>query len=136
MLALMGTMFSFSSCEKDMDTYDFSNSMPAYVEIKSKANIEVEEEKTASITFQSREFFQQDKTLKYEVTGAFTKSGTVTLARNTNSITLNLPVPANVVPAGQTSATATLTLVEADGLSVGRKGSDKEKVVLQITPKL
>lgn len=84
LLALFATCLSFTACEEDKDSYDFSESMPAYVEIKSKTALTVEEGATATVTFQSREAFQQAKTLTYEIAGAYNATGTVVLPRNTD----------------------------------------------------
>ncbi|GAA4433869.1 hypothetical protein GCM10023188_24050 [Pontibacter saemangeumensis] len=132
-LALMGTTFSFTACEKDMDTYEFSDPKPAYVEIKSKAAITVEEGKEAEITFQSREAFQEVKSLQYEIKGAYTITGSIDYPRNSTSYVYSLAVPDGIVPEGTESAAATFTLVSADDLTVGYKGADKEVVNITIT---
>ena len=133
LFALVGSMFSFTACEKDMDTYDFSDSMPAYIEIKSKAAVTVEEGGVAKVTFQSREAFQSVKKLQYEVKGAYNATGSIDYPRNTTSYEFSLAIPEGIVPDGAETATSTFSLVSADGLTVGMKGAEKEVVTITIT---
>lgn len=136
-LSICAVLFGTVGCQNDIeDTYDFSNSIPQYVEIKSKKDIVINETSKAKIEIQSRESFQEDTDISYEVTGAFTKTGSAVLKRGTTSVAIEIEVPAGTVPVDATSATATFSLKSAKrgsvDLTVGRYGSEKEVVKLVI----
>lgn len=136
-LSLCAVLFGTVGCQNDIeDTYDFSNTMPQYVEIKSKKDIAIKETAKAKIEIQSRESFQEDTNISYEVTGAFNKTGSTVLKRGTTLIAIEIEIPAGTVPADAASATATFALKGAKrgsvDLTIGRYGSEKEVVKLVI----
>lgn len=135
-----------SSCDKKNspgDNYDFSNSLPPYVTISSPSTFArtVKQGASTTVTFQLRTAMQQPVTVYYDITGAFTATNkSVTIDREKTSVTETISIPANLVVAPATSATATLTLtkaVAADGtqLTIGQKNNAADqKVTITITP--
>ncbi len=128
-ICLLMPLMVFQSCKKEYspgNNYDFSNSLPPYVAFNKTADVSVALDAdhttagAAAFTFITRTALQQAITVTYSVTGALTLSNqTAIIARNTTSIAISVPVPANTAP-----GTAVITLtkaVAADGtvLTIG-----------------
>jgi hypothetical protein len=137
---LLVMVFAITSCKKDYqeDTYNFYNSLAPYVELKSKTAITVTEGGSIKITAQMRTALQEPVDVNYTITGGFTNSGTIRINRNTTEGFVTIPVPVGTVPGTQTSTTAEVKLTTAKttasngALTVGRTGTEKEKVAVTI----
>lgn len=131
------------ACNKDeaaIAGLDFSNSLPPYVELASTASKTVKQGASVSVTFQMRTALQQAVTVTYNVTGDVNLANqTAIIDRNKLTSTATVNIPANVIAAPATTATATLTLakaVAADGtiLTIGQKNTPAtQKVIINIT---
>lgn len=137
-------VIGLQACNKeDAETagLDFSNSLPPYVELASTSSKTVKQGTSTSVTFQMRTAFQQPVTVTYNVTGGGVNltNQTATIDRNKLTTVATINIPANVIVAPATTATATLTLVKAvraDGtqLTIGQKNTPATQVVtLKIT---
>ena len=118
LLALSSGLLYFSSCEDDFEdeNYDFSNSLPSYVELTSGADIATVPGDTVSVTVRLREARDADVNVNYEITGDFTDNGTATVAQGN----LNTAIPV-IIPMMPDTGMATLTLTGVDnGLTIGR----------------
>jgi len=133
------TALSFSGCKDQLkDVADFSATSKApYVELTSKAVLAVKQGATASVAIRSRENFQTAVTVTYDITGAFTASGTGTIARNTTAGTISVVIPANVVTGTATTADATITLKTAtmgtQALTIGYLDPTAEKRIIRVS---
>jgi hypothetical protein len=136
----------FSSCTKDYvgDTYDFSNSLSAYVEFSPStprpiATKTVKQGTSFAVTVQLRTALSEDVTVGYQVTGTTaTIQGTIVILRNTTKTTANITLPTGIVVAPAVSVSAQLKLVSAvkgtDVLRIGFKNPGTEVIPLIITP--
>jgi hypothetical protein len=138
-------ILSLQACNKeDAATagFDFSNTLPPYVELASTAAKTVKQGSSTTVTFQMRTAFQQAVTVYYDVTGGGVNltNQSVVIERNKLNAATTINIPAGVITAPNTSATATLTLVKAvtaggTQLTIGQKNSPAtQKVTLNITP--
>ena len=129
--------FALQSCDEEGpgDEYNISNPLPAYAEISSKAAKTAIEGTAVEITLRTREAFQEAITLNWEVTGAFTATGTATIPKGATSVSVPVTIPSGVVPADQNSALATFTLTGAKrgdvDLRIGISDPEKEKVMIK-----
>jgi hypothetical protein len=135
MLAFTG----ITSCEKSYsagDDYNISPTLPGYVELASKSTIHCGEGANITATIQVRTAKQEDITVNYEISGAFTQAGTILLKRNDMTAKATIAIPVNIIPAGSTSAMATLKLVSATAnkynLAIGQLSPESETVPISI----
>ena len=135
MLAFAG----MTSCEKSHspgDDYNISPVIPGYVELASKDTIHCGEGVNITPAIQVRTAKQEDITVNYEISGAFTHSGTILLKRNDMTAKATIAIPANIIPAGSASAVATLKLVSANAnkynLVIGQLSPESETVPISI----
>ena len=127
--------------ESPGDNYDLSNTLSPYVALSSVSAKTVKQGASTTFTFQLRTALQQKVTVYYDVTGGGINltNQTVVIDREKTSAVATVNIPANVIVAPATSATATLTLVKAvadDGtlLTLGSKNNPTtQKVVINIT---
>lgn len=143
-LLLSATIFGFQSCDKDeaaTEGFDFSNTLPPYVELSSTAAKTVKQGASTTFTFVMRSALQQNVTVSYDVTGGGLNltNQTVVIERNKLNAVVTVPIPANAIVAPATTASATLTLtkaVTASGaqLTIGQKNvPGAQKVTINIT---
>ncbi len=133
---------AFQSCKKEIspgDNYDFSNSLPPYINIRTTP-LTVKQGATATFAFTMRTAFQQPVTVVYSVSGAVTLANqTATIPKDVVTANGSFVVPANTIVAPATTATATVTLVSAttaDGtqLTIGQNNvAANQKFTLNIT---
>ncbi|MEQ7798356.1 Calx-beta domain-containing protein [Pedobacter sp. ASV1-7] len=120
--------FLLQACEKKGpgDNYDFSNSLPPYVEISDKAQLKVVEGTNAVVQVRLKTAVQEPVTVNYNVTGTFSTSGTVTIPRDALTANVTIAVPAN------SSGNATFKITEATKgstkLTIGAKGVNSNEV--------
>ncbi|HZH37745.1 MAG TPA: hypothetical protein VEX65_10730 [Flavisolibacter sp.] len=141
--------FSLSACllqgcikeDVGMNTIDLSNTLQPYVELTSTAAKTVKQGAATTVAFRMRTGLQQKVTVHYDVTGAVNlPNQTLVLDKEALTGTATINVPANVIVAPATSATATVTLrkaVKEDGteLTIGAKNTPAtQKVTLNIVP--
>ncbi|MEJ2883858.1 hypothetical protein [Pedobacter sp. GR22-6] len=133
-LLSLTSAFFLQSCEKKGpgDNYDFSNSLPAYVEITTKTNLGVVQGNSATIALRLKTAVQQDVVVSYSVTGAFSTTGTVTIPRDGLTANAVVAVPAGIVPAASASATAVFKITGAkkgtEDLSIGALGANSNEI--------
>ena len=134
----------FVACDDTQEPVaDFSDTKPVYVELTTKSTttapaiLAVKEGATATLQIRLREGQQQDVVVGYEVTGAFTKTGSATIARNSLTGNISLTIPTNVVPLNATTADAVLTLKSAtmggQNVTVGFPTAAGEKRTIRIS---
>ena len=132
------------SCDKHEslgDNYDLSNTLTPYVALSSTSAKTVKQGASTTFTFQLRTALQQKVTVYYDVTGGGVNltNQTVVIDRDKTSAVATVNIPANVIVAPATSATATLTLVKAVAdngtlLTIGSKNNPTtQKVIINIT---
>lgn len=134
-------LLSFSSCTKDYvgDTYDFSNSLPAYVEIATKTAKTLKQGTALSVSVQMRTALTDDVTVTYQITGTTaTIQGTIVIPRNTVKATASVTLPTGIVVAPATSVSAQFKIVSAirgttENLRIGFNGAATEVIPLTIT---
>ena len=124
-----------------MNTIDLGNTLQPYVELTSTAAKTVKQGTATTVAFRMRTGLQQKVTVHYDVTGAVNlPNQTLVLDKEALTGTATINVPANVIVAPATSATATVTLrkaVKEDGteLTIGAKNTPAtQKVTLNIVP--
>ena len=124
-----------------MNTIDLSNTLQPYVELTSTAAKTVKQGAATTVAFRMRTGLQQKVTVHYDVTGAVNlPNQTLVLDKEALTGTATINVPANVIVAPATSATATVTLrkaVKEDGteLTIGAKNTPAtQTVTLNIVP--
>lgn len=114
------------------DNYDFSNSLPPYVEITTKTNLSVVEGTTATIAVRLKTSVQENVVVSYSVTGAFTTTGTVTIPRDALSADVTLAIPSSLVPSGSATSTAVFKITGAKkgntDLTIGALGVNSSEV--------
>jgi len=136
-------LVAFQSCKKEYspgNNYDFSNSLPPYITIRTSA-LTVKQGNTATFAFTLRTALQQAVTVVYSVSGAITLANqTATIPKNTLTANGSFVVPAGTIVSPATSATATVTLISAtaaDGtkLTIGANNvAANQKFTLNVTP--
>jgi hypothetical protein len=120
--------FLLQACEKKGpgDNYDFSNSLPPYVEISDKAQLKVVEGTNAVIQVRLKTAVQEPVIVSYAISGTFATSGTVTIPRDALVANVTIPIPAN------TSGNATFKITDAvkgsTKLTIGAKGVNSNEV--------
>lgn len=127
--------------ESPGDNYDLTNSLPPYVALSSTSAKTVKQGASTTFTFQLRTALQQKVTVYYDVTGGGVNltNQTVVIDREKTSAVATVNIPANVIVAPATSATATLTVVKAMAdngmlLTLGSKNNPTtQKVTINIT---
>lgn len=114
-------LFSFAACEEyEGDTYDFSNTSPAYIELTDTRTQSAPEGGTLTFTVQMKELVYKDITVNYEISGDFSLNGDFTYTKDGGQQSFTVAVPEGVV-AGQI-AEATLKLTSASGeVACGRQ---------------
>ena len=124
-----------------MNTIDLGNTLQPYVELTSTAAKTVKQGTATTVAFRMRTGLQQKVTVHYDVTGAVNlPNQTLVLDKEALTGTATINVPANVIVAPATSATATVTLrkaVKEDGteLTIGAKNTPAtQTVTLNIVP--
>jgi hypothetical protein len=127
------TLSLVTSCDYyEGDTFDFSNTLPNYVELKSKAVIEVEPEGTADFTIQVRQAYTVPVNVTYQITGpAINTTVTVTLPK----LTLELPQSFLIPADAEEGDKYTVSLINAESeqpVQVGRLSKDKEKETFEV----
>lgn len=137
------TMLAFQSCDKDTgsDGFDFSNSLPPYVALSSTAAKTVKQGSSTKVTFNMRTGLQEAVTVTYNVIGGGLNlnNQTVTIDRNKTTADATINIPAGIIVAPATTATAVLTVVKAvtasgTQLTLGQKNTPAtEKVTINIT---
>ena len=143
-IAILTLAAMVQSCDKHVspgDYFDLSNTLPHYVALSSTADKTVKQGASTTVAFQLRTALQQKVTVYYDVTGGGVNltNQTVVIDRERTSATATIDIPANVIVAPATSATATLTLVKAvadDGtlLTIGAKNNPQtQKLNINIT---
>ena len=139
-LSLLVLIVAFTACKKEYqeDTHNFYNTLPPYVELKSKTTINTKEDSTIRITVQMRTALQEPVDVNYTITGSVNRQGTIRINRNTLESTVTVPVPVGTIPLTQTTGTAEVRLTTAktvtsnSPLTVGRTGTEKEKISVNI----
>ncbi len=127
---------SFSSCDEFEDErLDFSNSFPAFVEFTSSSDLEVNEDTTISVAIRIPPTIYQEVLVNYEVSGAFSATGSGTIPSGVLNGAVSLTIPTGVIPDGAESAEAIITLTGADnGIVVGRNGQGNISRTLIVNP--
>jgi hypothetical protein len=134
----------FQACNKDdaaTKGFDFSSTLPPYVELSSTAAKTVKQGNATTVTFQMRTALQEAVTVTYDVTGGGVNltNQSVVIERNKLTAIATINIPANVIVAPNTTATATLMLVKATTaagtqLTIGQKNTPAtQKVTINIT---
>lgn len=129
----MAVVIFMQSCEKKGpgDNYDFSNSLPAYVEISTKTALSVVQGNNATIAVRLKTAVQEDVIVNYSVSGAFSVTGSVTIPKNTLTANAVVAVPAGVVPASSATATAVFKITGAtkggNPLTIGALGVNSDE---------
>ncbi|HEV7331561.1 MAG TPA: hypothetical protein VGN63_11025 [Flavisolibacter sp.] len=144
LILLLGIATVFAACEKDdanTEGIDLSNTLEPYIEFTSTSAKQVKQGTATTVGFQMRTGLQQKVTVHYDVTGAVNlPNQTLVLDREATTGQATINIPANVIVAPATSATATVTLkraVKEDGteLTLGAKNQPASQVVtLNIIP--
>ncbi|WP_121356274.1 hypothetical protein [Flavisolibacter nicotianae] len=138
-------LFVVAACNKDEAAtkgFDFSNSLPPYVELTSTKAKTVKQGESVDIAFQMRTGLQQKVTVYYDVTGGGLNltNQTVTFDKEKTAATATVAIPNNVITPPATSATATLKVTKAvkeDGtqLTLGSKNTPATQMLtLKIVP--
>ncbi|SDL88893.1 Calx-beta domain-containing protein [Pedobacter sp. ok626] len=128
------TAFLLQSCEKKGpgDNYDFSNSLPPYVEISAKTQLSVLEGTNATIAVRLKTAVQEPVVVNYAVSGAFSTTGSVTIPRGVLSANVTLPIPSTLVPPGSTAVNASFKITGAKkgstDLTIGALGVNSNEV--------
>ncbi|RYZ61001.1 MAG: hypothetical protein EOO14_06190 [Chitinophagaceae bacterium] len=143
-LFLLFTATLFVACEKDDANtrgIDLSNTLEPYIEFTSTAAKTVKQGASTTLGLTMRTGLQQKVTVYYDVTGAVNlPNQTLVLDREALTGQAAISIPANVIVAPATTATATVTLkkaVKEDGteLTLGAKNAPALQVVtLNIVP--
>jgi len=131
------------ACDKDEAAtkgFDFSSSIPPYVELTSTTTRNVRPDTTLTFTFQMRTALQEVVTVYFDAMGGGLNltNQTVVIDRNKLTASVNIKVPANAIVAPNTTATAVLTLVKAvtasgTQLTIGQKSTpEAQKVTINI----
>lgn len=105
---LIISLVGLISCNKDYagDSYDFSSSTNPYVQLKVT---KITATTTIPVTVRVRTAISSAATVvNYQLAGAMTSTGSITIDRNKTEGTVNIAVPTGTVTAGST-ATITLT---------------------------
>ena len=105
------SIINLSSCDKESPgfNYEFSNTLPPYVALKSKAAVSATKGSTVTFTIQSRTSLQQNTIVKYSVSGVVTLANqSATLLKDKTSVDVSFTVPANAA-----SGTATVSIISA-----------------------
>lgn len=136
-IAFFATML-FAACDDTPEAVtDFSETLPVYVELSTKTVLAAKQGTTVSLPIRLREAQQQDVAVSYDVTGAFTTSGTATITRNSLTGSISVAIPANVVPLLSTTADAVITLKSAtmgsQTLRIGHLSAAGEKRTIRIS---
>lgn len=142
--AIFGLTAILQSCGKHEslgDNYDLSNTLAPYVALSSTSSKTVQQGASTTVTFQMRTAMQQKVTVYYDVTGGGVNltNQTVVFDREKTSTTATINIPANVIVAPATTATATLKLTKAvtesgQMLTLGSKNNpETQKVTINIT---
>jgi hypothetical protein len=115
------------SCEEfEDDSYDFSNSLPQFVELSSGSDVAATPGDTVTVNVRVRENLFSDINVGWETTGNLTTSGTVVIPRDNLSTSFDLILP-------DTPGEATVTLVSVDnGLSLGRPNAASSAISRKI----
>ena len=128
-----------TSCEKSYssgDDYNISPVVSGYVELASKDTIHCNEGVDIDPAIQVRTARQEDITVNYEISGAFTHTGTFILKRNAMTATATIAIPAGIIPTGSTTALATLKLTSVNAnkynLVIGQLTPETEVVPIRI----
>ncbi|TKC58139.1 hypothetical protein FBD94_19515 [Pedobacter hiemivivus] len=123
------TAFLLQSCEKKGpgDNYDFSDSLPPYVEISSKAQLTIVAGANGTIAVRLKTAVQEPVVVKYAVSGTFTTTGTVTIPKGVLAANVILPVPIATVP-GNAAFTITGATKGATNLTIGALGANSNEV--------
>ena len=132
------------SCDKHEsrgDNFDLSNTLAPYVALSSTSAKTVKQGASTTVTFQMRTAMQQKVTVYYDVTGGGVNltNQTVVFDREKTSVTATINIPANVIVAPATTATATLKVTKAvteggEMLTIGSKNNaETQKVTINIT---
>lgn len=131
LIALIGALVSCSN-EYPGDSFDFSNSTNPYVDLKvTKIAVSAPSDRDTTFAVTARlrtATFAAPVTVNYELSGALSGTGTITIDRNKLEGTkTGIVVPAGLIPAGQTQVTATLKIVSASSkdvtFDIGRNGT-------------
>lgn len=128
------TAFLLQSCEKKGpgDNYDFSNSLPPYVEISSKTSSTVVEGTSLAVAVRLKTAVQEPVLVNYTVSGAFTTTGTITIPRGTLTASVTLAIPSTLVPVGSPSVGASFAITGATkgstNLTIGALGVNSNEV--------
>ncbi len=121
---------------------DFSNTYPAYVRFVDDdplaAKITETDGATVTVDIEIPVQVYPDTEVTYEVTGAFTASGTGTVEAGLVEGTISFNVPASALAVGDSLGEATITLVSAtNGVVIGRGsnalGDELDDIALPIT---
>lgn len=142
LIALSIFCLMFQACDKEeaaTEGFDFSTTLPPYVELTSTAAKTVKQGTDTTVTFQMRSALQQAVTIYYNVTGAVNMvNKTAVIDRNKLSVVVRIAIPNNVIVAPATTATATLNIVKATtasgtDLTIGQKNTPAtQKVTFNI----
>jgi hypothetical protein len=127
--------------ESPGDNFDLTNTLPPYVALSSTSAKTVKQGASTTFTFQLRTALQQKVTVYYDVTGGGINltNQTVVIDREKTSAVATVNIPANIIVAPATSATATLVLVKAVAdngmlLTIGSKNNPTtQKVTINVT---
>ncbi len=128
-------------CKKSYmgDTYDFTNTIPAYVELASKKDITAQQGSVIKVTVQMKTALTEDVVVNYTITpaGSTPINGTVIIVRNTVKTIASITLPTGIVGPGST-VKAQLSIIGAkkgaDVLRVGSLAPTSEIVNIIITP--
>lgn len=120
--AFLGFLMILMGCETDYeDAVDFSETSLPYVDFPEKGAINLTEGgETVNVRVESPPATYQDIIVGYEITGAFTASGTVTIPSGELDALIPVSAPDNKVLDGGGEAILTLTSV-SDGYLLGQR---------------
>lgn len=128
------TAFFLQSCKKKGpgDNYDFSNSLPPYVEISTKTSSTVVEGTSLAVAVRLKTAVQEPVLVNYTVSGAFSTTGTITIPRGTLTASVTLAIPSTLVPVGSPSVGASFAITGATkgstNLTIGALGVNSKEV--------
>lgn len=121
----------FAGCDKyEGNTFDFSNSLPNYVEFQSVKTISVEQGAKAGFTIVTKSSFFKDTQVSVKIEGAgLNETKTVILPKMKTSITDNFTIPPTATVG--TEFTITITSAKTEGVEIRLGRVDNKTTVLK-----
>lgn len=117
---LFSIILGLYSCEYyDGDSYDFSDTYPAYVELSDISLQNVPEGGSVKVTFPMREVVYKPFDVTWEITGDYTATGTIKVPKGASNYTTTISIPEGIVSDGSLDARFKLTGT-SEGIALGR----------------